>query len=238
MAGLTAAVHNLFDLNLPIDKWAAEEGIADQEIRERLYKETGAAFEKKAAEIGPAQMRQVEKMVLLYTLDHLWREHIVNMEHLREVIGLRGYGQRDPLNEYKNESFTMFEGLLDSLRTAVTGQLMHVQVSQAEQPVPQQELPPLQGSHADPRTGVDELGGPQMAAGGGVGLLERPSAAAGTGASALASLLADTKPEPVRARRADAVDPKNPATWGKVSRNEPCPCGSGKKFKHCHGKLD
>ena len=239
VAGLTTAVHNIFDLNLPIDKWAAEEGIADQEIRERLYKEADDAFERKLAEIGPVQMRQVEKMVLLYTLDHLWREHIVNMEHLREVIGLRGYGQRDPLNEYKNESFTLFEGLLDSLRTAVTGQLMHVQVSQAEQPVPQQELPPLQVRHADPRTGEDELGGREVAAGAAV--LERPAAAngaAGSGTSALAALLADRKPEPLRARKPDQVDPKNPATWGKVSRNEPCPCGSGKKFKHCHGKLD
>ena len=234
VAGLTAAVYNTFDLNLPIDKWAAEEGIADEQIRERLYAETDAAFEKKTAEIGPQQMRQVEKMVLLYTLDHLWREHIVNMEHLREVIGLRGYGQRDPLNEYKNESFTLFEGLLDGLRSAVTGQLMHVQVAQA--PAPPQELPPLQVSHADPRTGEDELGGAGVAADPAASL-RGPGAAAG-GSSALAALLADPKPEPVRARNGAAADPKDPSTWGKVARNEACPCGSGKKFKHCHGKLD
>jgi len=247
-AGLAADIYNIFDLKLPLDQWAAEEGIADQEITERLYKEVDAAFEKKTAEIGSGQMRSVEKMVLLYTLDHLWREHIVNMEHLREVIGLRGYGQRDPLNEYKNESFTLFEALLDGLRTAVTGQLMHVQIQQAQAPVPQEALPPLQVRHADPRTGADELGGPEVAAGGsGTAVPERPSTANGTNgmngtrpptASPLAALLADPKPEPVRARRTDAVDPKDPSTWGKVSRNEPCPCGSGKKFKHCHGKLD
>ena len=253
VAGLTTAVHTLFDLTLPIDKWAAEEGIADQEIRERLYKEADAAFERKLADIGPEQMRQVEKMVLLYTLDHLWREHIVNMEHLREVIGLRGYGQRDPLNEYKNESFTLFEGLLDSLRTAVTGQLMHVQVAEAQQPVPQQELPPLQVRHINPQTGEDELGGNAMVAEDGrrlvdegpdlidnlgVGDAARMPGAVLAGGNLLSGLLSVPKAEPVRLRKADQVDPKNPSTWGKVSRNEPCPCGSGKKFKHCHGKLD
>ena len=175
VVGLTTAVYNLFDLNLPIDTWAAEEGIADQEIRERLYKEVNSAFERKTAEIGAPQMRQIEKMVLLYTLDHLWREHIVNMEHLREVIGLRGYGQRDPLNEYKNESLTLFEGLLDGLRSAVTGQLMHVQVTQAEAPVPQQALPPLQVHHADPRTGIDEIGDQEVAGDGGTGVMLRRS---------------------------------------------------------------
>ena len=240
VAGLTAQVHNIFDINLPIDKWAAEEGIADQEIRERLYKEADAAAGAKEANLGAPQMRQVEKMVLLYTLDHLWREHIVNMEHLREVIGLRGYGQRDPLNEYKNESFTLFAGLLDSLRTAVTGQLMHVQLAQIETPAPPPQLPPLQVHHADPRTGEDELGGREIAAPANAGTNAGRSAGANgsAGSGALATMLAEPKAEPVRLRRPDHFDPKNPSTWGKVSRNEPCPCGSGKKFKHCHGKLD
>ena len=237
VAGLKTEVHNIFDLDLPVDQWAAEEGIADQEIRDRLYKEVDAAADKKVADIGAPNMRQIEKMVLLYTLDHLWREHIVNMEHLREVIGLRGYGQRDPLNEYKSESFTLFASLLDSLRTAVTGQLMHVQV---QQQVPQQqELPPLQVHHADPRTGVDELGGSDIAAPAGqVAVVNRSASNGAASSSALASMLAEPKTEPVRLRKADAVDPNNPTTWGKVSRNEPCPCGSGKKFKHCHGKLE
>jgi preprotein translocase subunit SecA len=238
---LEAEIDRIFDLKAPVGDWAKEEGIADVEIRERLYKEVDVAAEKKRAEIGNDQMRQVEKMVLLYTLDHLWREHIVNMEHLREVIGLRGYGQRDPLNEYKSEAFTLFEGLLDNLRMAVTGQIMHIRVQEAEPALQPQTLPPLQVHHADPQTGLDELGGEAVsppASGSGPSRQTGRSAGNGSGGGALATMLAEPKAEPVRVRKADQVDPKNPSTWGKVSRNEPCPCGSGKKFKHCHGKLD
>ncbi len=232
--GLATAVNTIFDVQAPVEDWAKEEGIADQEIRERLYQEADAAAEKKVAEIGGAQMRQVEKMVLLYTLDNLWREHIVNMEHLREVIHLRGYGQRDPLNEYKSESFSLFEGLLNNLRTAVTGQLMHVQIAQAEPALQPQELPPLQVSHINPLTGEDEMGGNQMASETG---RRGGQMADDENENALATMLAPQKAEPVRVRKADAIDPKNPETWGKVARNDSCPCGSGKKYKHCHGKL-
>ena len=231
--GLAVEVDRVFGIQPPVEQWAQEEGIADQEIRERLYKEVDAAAEKKTAEVGGDQMRQVEKMVLLYTLDHLWREHIVNMEHLREVIGLRGYGQRDPLNEYKSEAYTLFEALLNNLRMAVTGQIMHVQISQPEPALQPQELPPLQAHHIDPRTGEDELGGSQVSAD-----TRSGSGRQASGGGALATMLAEPKSEPVRVRKASEVDPKNPSTWGKVSRNESCPCGSGKKFKHCHGKLD
>ena len=237
--GLAAEVDRVFGITPPVEQWAQEEGIADQEIRERLYKEVDLAAEKKTAEVGGVQMRQVEKMVLLYTLDHLWREHIVNMEHLREVIGLRGYGQRDPLNEYKSEAYTLFEGLLNNLRTAVTGQIMHVQLAKPEPALQPQELPPLRAHHADPRTGEDEMGGGQISAEANAGLSRRGSAANGAaGTGALATMLAEPKAEPVRVRKTSDADPNNPATWGKISRNETCPCGSGKKFKHCHGKLD
>ena len=187
------------------------------------------------AEVGGEQMRQVEKMVLLYTLDNLWREHIVNMEHLREVIHLRGYGQRDPLNEYKSESFSLFEGLLNNLRTAVTGQLMHVQISQPEPALQPQELPPLSVHHINPQTGEDDLGSGDVSVDSG---MRGRNLRDDEGDNALATMLAAPKAEPVRVRKAAHVDPKNPATWGKVSRNESCPCGSGKKYKHCHGKLD
>ena len=120
-------MQRIFGLDLPIDKWAAEEGIADQEITERLLKEVDDKARAKEAEFGPETMRQIEKMVLLQTLDHLWREHLVTLEHLRQVIGFRSYGQRDPLNEYKSEGFHLFETMLASLREAVTGQLMHIQ---------------------------------------------------------------------------------------------------------------
>src|SRR5690606_17670412 len=122
--GLREEFRRIFDVDLPIEEWAAEEGIADEEILERLLQESDAAAARKASELGPDIMRQIEKAVLLQTLDHLWREHIVTLEHLRQVIGLRGYAQRDPLHEYKSEGFTLFEQMLARLREHVTGQLM------------------------------------------------------------------------------------------------------------------
>ncbi len=220
---LQQAVDGIFGIVVPVEQWAAEEGIAEQEIRERLVAVADAACAKKAAEIGPEPMRYIEKMVLLHTLDHLWREHIVNLEHLREVIGLRGYGQRDPLNEYKSESFALFEGLLGNLRSAVTGQIMHLKLSRDEPPpdMTPEPLPPMETHKIDPFTGEDEMA-----------LAEAQSVINGRGAP--------LKPEPVRTRKAtgaSAIASQNPASWGKVSRNAPCPCGTGKKYKHCHGKL-
>ena len=215
IAGLKEQVHNIFGLDLPITEWADEEGIAEAEIHERLIKATDEAAAKKAAQFGPQTMRQLERAILLQTIDGLWREHIVTLEHLRQVIGLRGYGQRDPLNEYKSESFTLFEQMLTRLREAVTGQLMHVELAQQEDAPPLEggDLPPMEIHHLDPLTGEDEFA------------LE--AANAGPAGSA----------RPARARKAAAaaVDPANPSTWGKVQRNASCPCGSGKKFKHCHG---
>ena len=215
MEGLKEAVTNIFDLDLPLADWAAEEGIAEVEIHERLVKAADEKFAKKAADLSPAIMRQIERAVLLQTLDNLWREHLVTLEHLRQVIGLRGYGQRDPLNEYKSESFTLFEHMLARLREAVTGQLMHVELARQED-VPsldQPELPPMEAHHLDPTTGEDELA------------LEPAGAGNGRGG---------TRPERSR-KAAAAVNPADPNTWGKVQRNALCPCGSGKKYKHCHG---
>ncbi|MEZ5773659.1 MAG: preprotein translocase subunit SecA [Hyphomicrobiaceae bacterium] len=221
-AGLKTDIHDIFDLDLPIEDWAAEEGIAESELRERLGEAVTKSVEEKSAEIGAEPMRHIQKMVLLHTLDHLWREHIVNLEHLREVIGLRGYGQRDPLNEYKTESFTLFESMLDQLRLAVTGQLMHLRLSR-DTPPPElapEPLPVMETHKIDPFTGEDEMA-----------LAEAQSVVSGRATAA--------KPAPVRVRKAEgeAIDPKSPASWGKVARNAPCPCGSGKKYKHCHGKL-
>ena len=213
--GLQEAVKNIFDLDLPLADWAAEEGIAEAEIHERLIKAADERFAKKAADFGPAIMRQIERAVLLQTLDGLWREHLVTLEHLRQVIGLRGYGQRDPLNEYKSESFTLFEHMLQRLREAVTGQLMHVELARQDD-VPSldaPELPPMEAHHFDPTTGEDEFALEGAGAGGN-----------GRGA---------VKPE--RSRKAAGVNPADPTSWGKVQRNALCPCGSGKKYKHCHG---
>ena len=226
-AGLKQAVQGIFGLDLPIDQWAAEEGIADQEIRERLHKAVDAKAARKAAEIGPDTFRQIEKMVLLQTLDHLWRDHLVTLEHLRQVIGFRAYGQRDPLNEYKTEAFVLFEAMLAKLREAVTGQLMHVELAPPEEqpmlrPV---ELPPMEAHHIDPTTGLDEFA-----------LAEGQLAA---GAAPHPDGRVAEKRAPLHTRKsAGAIDPRDPATWGKVPRNAACPCGSGKKYKHCHGRHD
>jgi preprotein translocase subunit SecA len=214
--GLHAAVMGVFDLDLPFAEWAKEDAISEDVVHERLTKAVDERAAKKAADFGSDIMRQIEKAVLLQTLDHLWREHLVMLEHLRQVIGLRGYGQRDPLNEYKTESFTLFEHMLAKLREAVTGQLMHVQLAAPEEvpPLDAAELPPMEAHHFDPLTGEDELA-LAGANGGGNG-----------GGAKLA-----------RARKAESVNPADPTSWGKVQRNALCPCGSGKKYKHCHGAL-
>jgi len=221
---LMEAMSGIFGIDLPIDKWADEEGIADREIEERLLKEVDEKAERKERELGSDNFRQIEKMVLLQTLDHLWREHLVTLEHLRQVIGFRAYGQRDPLNEYKSEAFVLFEAMLAHLREAVTGQLMHVELAPPdEQPALQEmELPPMEAHHMDPFSGYDELA-----------LADAAIAAEHDGAR-----VAEKRPPRQTRRQADAVDPKDPATWGKVARNALCPCGSGKKYKHCHGKHD
>jgi preprotein translocase subunit SecA len=207
--GLKEELHRVLGLDLPVDQWAKEEGIADEELIARVERRADEHMAAKVAQWGPDVLRYVEKSILLQTLDHLWREHLVMLEHLRQVIGLRGYGQRDPLNEYKQEAFHLFEAMIQHLREGVTAQLMRVEIMQAP-PEPQPEnLPYMEAHHLNPGTGEDEL-----------------AMADGT----LAAL----------ARSAGATlsrDPGDPATWGKVGRNETCPCGSGKKFKHCHGRF-
>ncbi|MEQ1615194.1 MAG: preprotein translocase subunit SecA, partial [Hyphomicrobiaceae bacterium] len=225
--GLHEVVGGIFGLDLPIEQWAAEEGIADAEIKERVLKAIEEKVAAKEAEFGPEAARQIEKMVLLQTLDHLWREHLVTLEHLRQVIGFRAYGQRDPLNEYKTEAFVLFEAMLAKLREAVTGQLMHIEMApMEEQPLIQPvELPEMHAHHIDATTGLDELA-----------MVDAVLTAEHTPRQA-----APEKRAPMQTRKAgdgSSVNPKDPATWGRVSRNAPCPCGSGKKFKHCHGKLD
>ncbi len=212
-AGLHQEILDIFDLDLPIIEWTKEEGIADEEVRERVLKDVETKAAERTANFTVELMRYVEKAILLQTLDHLWREHIINLEHLRQYVGLRGYGQRDPLNEYKGEAFELFESLLSRLRIDVIRQLMHVVIN-TEQPAP--EMP-----HDEPR---------QMIA----SKPEFPGVEAGQGG----------EPDPYRGQRTImnrdrdvAVDPNDPSTWGKVQRNAPCPCGSGRKFKHCHGAL-
>jgi preprotein translocase subunit SecA len=211
-AGLHEAIRQSLNLDLPIADWAKEEGIADDEVRERILKVADETAAGRTARFGPDIMRQVEKAVLLQTLDHLWREHLVTLDHLRQVIGFRGYAQRDPLNEYKTEAFELFESMLGRLREAVSSQLMRVEIVQRQPPplVPEDDLATLEETHLDPLTGENEM----------------------SALDAAEAMLPDRN-----ARLASAeIDPNDPSTWGKVQRNAPCPCGSGKKFKHCHGR--
>jgi preprotein translocase subunit SecA len=209
--GLDKDVRAILSIDSPVAEWAKEEGIADEEVRERIIRQADTWMAGKVAKWGPEVMRYVEKSILLQTLDHLWREHLVMLDHLRQVIGLRGYGQRDPLNEYKAEAFSLFEGMVAHLREAVTAQLMRVEVVQEPPAEEAQQLPYMEAQHLDPMSGENEMalaGAPLTAA-----------AVAGGAATAVAER-----------------NPNDPATWGKVGRNEACPCGSGKKYKHCHGK--
>jgi preprotein translocase subunit SecA len=212
--GIKEQVRQFFNLDLPIDEWAKEEGIADEEVKERLDRAVDEAAAARTVRFTPDIMRQVEKAVLLQTLDHLWREHLVVLDHLRQVIGFRGYAQRDPLNEYKTESFELFQTMLNRLREAVTTQLMRVEIVQRPPPLaPEGDFEAIEATHIDPTTGENEME-------------EREP-----------WQLSDSRPARA-AGAAAAIDPKNPSTWGKVQRNALCPCGSGKKFKHCHGRLD
>lgn len=206
--GLHEGVIETFGLDLPVKDWAAEEGIADEEIKARLIDAADRKMAEKAVRIGPDLMRDIEKRMLLEILDHEWRDHLVHLDHLRQAVGLRSYAQRNPLNEYKTESFELFENLLTTLREKVTSTLMLIEVSLDGAPPPAPDMPQgMQQSHIDPATGQNEMDGPP------------PMGSA-------------------RERRnAAKMDASDPATWGKIQRNASCPCGSGKKFKHCHGQV-
>ena len=197
--GLQAAVREKLGIDAPVVEWAAEEGVDDEQIAERLVAASDAMMAEKAEAFGLENMRNIEKQVLLQTIDEKWREHLLTLEHLRSVVGFRGYAQRDPLNEYKNESFQLFEGLLDSLREAVTQQLSRVRpMTEEEQQQMMMEMAARQAAMQQMASGASE-------------------AAPGEAAEGFVE--------------------DDPSTWGNPSRNDKCPCGSGKKFKHCHGRL-
>lgn len=227
--GLRERTQSVLNLDVPVEDWAKEEGIADEEMRERLRKAADEAYAARTEKNTPEVMTYVEKQVLLQTLDHLWREHLVTLDHLRQVVGWRGVAQRDPLNEYKSEAFDLFNGLVGALREQVTQQLARIEIMYEEQapeggasPFGQPALPSMFAQHLDPVTGENEMD----YAGTGTGSDGGAGPAYGYAAQ---NLSADTA---VLER-----DPQDASTWGRVGRNEPCPCGSGKKYKHCHGTL-
>ncbi|WP_292456239.1 preprotein translocase subunit SecA, partial [Mesorhizobium sp.] len=159
VAGLKEEVGQYLNLDLPIEEWVKEEGIAEDDIRERITAAADAAAKERADRFGPDVMNYVERSVVLQTLDHLWREHIVNLDHLRSVVGFRGYAQRDPLQEYKGEAFELFQGMLGNLRQAVTAQLMRVELVREAADAPPPEAPEMFGSHIDGSTGEDDFQG-------------------------------------------------------------------------------
>jgi preprotein translocase subunit SecA len=208
-------VHRLLGLNLPVQDWAAEEGIADEEVLDRIMK---AADEKAAAKeesYTPAVMRVAEKSLLLQILDQKWRDHLLSLDHLRQAVGLRAYAQKDPLREYQREAFNLFDHMLGSVREAVTQMLMHVEIR-----VDAADLLARRQQERQ-KTMQEQRSDPALAA--------PPSASQQIGDWQQTTISRRTDPS--------ERDAANPDTWGKVGRNEPCPCGSGKKYKQCHGKL-
>ncbi|MEI2804501.1 MAG: preprotein translocase subunit SecA [Albidovulum sp.] len=199
--GLYAAAMEKLALDVPVITWAKEEGVDQDAMRDRLYEASDALMTQKVEAFGADTMRQIEKQFLLQTIDTKWREHLVTLEHLRSVIGFRGYAQRDPLSEYKTEAFQLFEHLLDSLREDVTQKLAQVR------PMTEEESQAL----------FRQMQERQAA-------LNAPVASAAVAAAPRQPVLA-------------GFDESDPATWGNPGRNDPCPCGSGEKFKHCHGRL-
>ncbi|NUB45413.1 preprotein translocase subunit SecA [Fertoebacter nigrum] len=206
MQGLYAAVIEKLGLNLPVIDWAKEEGVDQEAVRQRLCEASDTMMAEKLAAFGPETMRNIEKQLLLQTIDAKWREHLLTLEHLRSVVGFRGYAQRDPLSEYKTEGFTLFESMLNSLRQDVTQKLSQVRpLSEAEQAAMMQQF-----------------------------LAQQRGAQPAAAPVAEPALVPPAPPAPARLAGFDETDP---ATWGNPNRNDPCPCGSGEKFKHCHGQL-
>ena len=195
--GLQAAVVEQLGFEVPVSDWAAEEGVDDEEICIKLENASDAFMAKKAVDFGSDNMRTIEKQVLLEAIDGKWREHLLTLEHLRSVVGFRGYAQRDPLNEYKSEAFQLFQSLLDSLRQRVSQVLGHARMRTNE----------------EQKAIMDEMMLQK-------GALQRQVKTAGGAQGA----------RPV-------FNESDVTTWGNPGRNDKCPCGSGKKFKHCHGKL-
>ncbi|MGB0352691.1 MAG: preprotein translocase subunit SecA [Paracoccaceae bacterium] len=199
---MAQACRETLSLDPPIPAWAEEDGVDQDVVIERLEEAADKFMNDKATAFGAEQMRNIEKQVLLQTIDQKWRDHLLKLEHLRSVVAFRGYAQRDPLNEYKSEAFQLFEGLLDGLRQEVTQKLGRIQPLSPEQ---QAEL---------------------------IRQLQAQAAA-----QQQAALKAADEAEAKASGDDTGFDETRPETWGNLGRNDACPCGSGKKFKHCHGRL-
>jgi preprotein translocase subunit SecA len=214
-------LRRLLNVDLPVVEWGREEGIDETHLRERIVQAADALMAAKAANMTPELMRFIEKSLLIQVMDAVWKEHLYALDHLRQGIGLRAYGQRDPLNEYKSEAFALFNAMLDELKERVTAMLARVELAPEGPAAPVPPPRPVQmfESHPEPEMALAGAGEETPRA-----TMEIRSGPAAMGVS-------------VHSTRADAVDPNDPATWRNAARNGACPCGSGKKYKHCHGKL-
>ena len=210
--GLDERIREVFGVELPVAQWAGEEGVSAEDVHARITEAVDKLAKERLEQIGPEQMRGLEKNVLLTQVDMQWREHLQHLDHLRQVIHLRGYGQRDPLNEYKTEAFSLFEKLLVDLRQHVTRWVMTTEFQFQQPPAEMFQPFPIDFSevHLDPLTGENERAAGYGQGGGG---------------------------EMDAAQREQLPVSALPGGWDRTSRNAPCPCGSGKKFKHCHGAL-
>ena len=206
---LAEDVQRVLNLDLPVVDWAREEGMDEAGVRERILKASDELMAAKAANFGPDLMRFIEKSLLLQIFDAVWKEHLLALDHLRQGIVLRAYGQRDPLNEYKSEAFTLFNAMLDEMKERVIAMLTRAEIAPEPETVPYQQI---SETHAEPEGAFST----------------------GDGGYGMATIAADVTEE--QALRADGVDPNDPSTWRNVGRNAACPCGSGRKFKHCHGR--
>jgi preprotein translocase subunit SecA len=234
--GLHEECLRLLALDLPAEDWVKEEGIAEQEIRERITAASNKKMAAKVANYGPEVMRMAEKQFLLMVLDKQWKDHLLSLDHLRQIITLRAFGQRDPLIEYKIEAFDLFKQMEAQRRAETTMLLSRVEiraVSPEEIQAPVQQPSNLRETRRDPAlAGVGAaVGAAGAAAGPGNGADESPLPPPGQ------TPQQPPKQQPFRHAAGSGLDAADPATWGKVPRNAPCPCGSGRKYKHCHGKL-
>ena len=219
VAALKVEVQGVLNLDLPVEQWAKEEGIADEEILERIIDESDRKMALKATQSGPEMFRKLEKAMVLQQLDMHWKEHLLNLDHLRQGINLRAFAQRDPLNEYKTDAFGMFEQMLGLLRESVTKTLSFVEFN-----IDQDAAAEMLRQRAQQQQNMHATRQDPALMGMGIGTQNEPAGTTRTG---------NVQPFPTKR----AFNQDDPATWGSIQRNAPCPCGSGKKYKHCHGQL-
>ncbi len=207
---LKQELNRITGFTLPLKEWASEKEIDTDEMESRIINAMEENLAEKNKDVPPELMRLVEKNILLQVLDQLWKDHIATLDLMRHTIVLRAYGQKDPLNEYKKEAFNMFSIMLDQLREKTTFLLCRVSIQNDSADMLEQQNARPQNVRA---------------------IHEQPEALVGNNSSA-----EEEKAVPFQYAR-QKVDPNDPKTWGKVARNDLCPCGSGKKYKHCHGQV-